>query len=68
MFQKTENVKKLHIYSKKDKKQVLGRLHEFLVVKIHFWWDTAKFTGAKIPLFAEKSQDPKEIMPKIDTF
>ena len=68
MFQKTESVKKSRIYTKYDKKQVLGRLNDFLVVKVHFWWDSAKFTGAKIPLFAEKSQDPKEIMPKIDTF
>ena len=60
MFQKTENVKKSRIYTKYDKKQVLGRLNDFLVVKVHFWWDSAKFTGAKIPLFAEKSQDPKE--------
>ena len=57
MFQKIENVKKLRIYTKKDKKQVLGRLNEFLVVKIHFWWDSAKFTGPKI---AQKSQNPKE--------
>ena len=60
MFQKTENVEKLRIYSKKDKKQVLGRLNEFLVVKIHFWWDSAKFTGAKIPLFAEIQREIME--------
>ena len=60
MFQKIENVKKLRIYAKKDRKQVLGQLNEFLVVKIHFWWDSAKFTGAKIPLFGAKSQNPKE--------
>ena len=60
MFQKIENVKKLRIYTKKDKKHVLGRLNKFLVVKIHFWWDSAKFIGAKIPFFAAKSQNPNE--------
>ena len=45
------------MYTKKNKKQVLGRLNEFLVVKMHFWWDSAKFTGPKI---AQKSQNPKE--------
>ena len=48
------------MYTKRNKKQVLGRLNEFLVVKIHFWWDSAKFIGAKIPFFAAKSQNPKE--------
>ena len=54
MLQKIKNVKKLRVYAKKDRQQVLGRLKTFLVVKIYFWWDSAKFTGAKIALFGAK--------------
>ena len=68
MFQKIKNVKKLRMNVKKNGKQVLGRFNEFFVVKIHFWWGSGIFQGAKNPLFGAKSKGKSWKIAKNDDF